>query len=648
MSGLRGRFGSLFGRGRGEPVLEPPAPAPGVAPGKPTSATPRSTAAVTCYRVTTHSGATLSVSAASDGAEAQLVASASLDAAHAAIAIVPDALPNACLLAAPDVRAFGVAGDGLRSVGISARLLPTTTRGIVRLRYPLGSRGYLDAGDELRFDGAGTTMQAAFLLHALSVADVPASALSLAREFGAAAAEGLGAAELLARLRTGALRPELAEPLIRLMGYDELDWLGHHLMGEAGALALLQRAMPGDVWVRTALPALVAWLGEGRPPVPGHVLTSMAQDEEALLAVAERRVVPAGLALQALARRHVLPRRTACVLATARNEGPYLLDWIAYHQSIGFEHLFLYTNDNQDGSDPLLAALAAGGAVTLVHNENGQVLSPQEKAYAHALTVLPQILDYRWTAVLDLDEYLAFDAEMFDGIGDFLGFHETQPVDAVALCWVLHAGLPGETWSEASPMVRFPRRMSTVDQHVKSLFRTRQFWYSQPHFPSATLDAPFHYRTQDGGVHHHPGVPGRIAALAEAPAANQAWINHYILRTGDEALWKWSRGRGDWPLRDVDAKRAGFLEFIARTFLDLARPEHLVDDRRILSCARNQPAALEKLLAMPGVAHADAQVKAGFAEQLARNTADFLADPMAQDAPETIQHFRELLRVTHS
>ena len=532
-----------------------------------------------------------------------------------------------------------MAGDGLLTPGISTRLLPTTTRGIVRLRYPLGSRGYLEADDEVRFDGPGTTMQAAFLLQPLSLADVPASAQSLAREFGAVAAEGLAAAALLARLRAGTLRSELAAPLIRLMTGEELDWLGQHLAGDAGALALLQRAMPGDFWLRTALPALTGWLNGGRPPVPGHVLTSPAQDETALLPVAERGVVPAGLALNALARRHVLPRRTACVLASARNEGPYVLDWVSYHLSIGFEHIFIYTNDNQDGSGALLEALAAGGAITLVRNDGGAVLSPQEKAYAHALSILPQILDYRWTAVLDLDEYLAFDTEMFDGIADFLGFHETQPVDAVALCWVMHAGLPGETWSEASPMTRFPRRTSGVNPHVKSLFRTRQFWYSQPHFPSPTLDAPFHYRTQDGAVHHHPGVQGRIAAYAEAPAANQAWVNHYILRTADEALWKWSRGRGDWPFEDVAAKRAGFLEFVARTFLDLARPEHLVEDHRIQSCARNQPEVLMRLLALPGVAEADAQVKAGFATQLARNTADFLATPIAEDAPETIRHF---------
>ena len=643
MSGLRGRFGALFSRGQADAMPEPAAPTPAAA--KPAAATPTRNATIRCYRLTTQAGAYLSV--AEEG-KATLTTQPSLDAAHAAVALVPDAHPNACLLVAPDVRLFGVAGDTLRSVAVSARLLPSTTRGIVRLRYPLGNQGYLNAGAELRFDGAGTTMEAAFTLLKVGLADLPASVQALAGAFAAAAAEGLSAASLLARLKSGALRPELAEPLLRLMPADELDWLAQHLLGDTGALSRLQRAMPQDLWLHDALPALIRWLADARAPAADHVLASPAQDEAVLLPAAGRAVVPAGLALHALARRHVLPRRTACVLAIARNEGPYLLDWVSYHLSIGFEHIFLYADDDEDGSDALLAALASGGFVTLVRNARAEALSPQDKAYTHALTLVPDILDFRWTAILDLDEYLAFDTAMFDGIADFLAFHETQPVDAVALCWAMHAGLAGQTWSDDSSIARFPRRASNIDKHVKTLFRTRLFWSSQPYSPTATLDAAFHYRTQDGAVHHHPGVRDRIAAFAETPAANQAWISHYVLRTADEALWKWSRGRASWTPDDVEGQRAWFLEFISTMFLDLARPEHLVEDRRILSCASGQQAVLDRLRALPGVSEADAAIKAGFAARLARNTAAFLAAPPPQDAPATVHHFRELLSVTHS
>ena len=663
MTGLRGRLGALFGRkakhqqsGPEAPPSEVPAAIETPAPaGQAAAPEPAVSAQVACYRLTTASGLFLTVIESGAGA-AVLETRPALDAAHAVVALVPDALPSACLLVAPDGRAFAVPGDSLRCVAVSGRLLRTDAPGIVRLKYPLGSEGYLCAGDPpsdtLRFDAAGDTMQAAFALLKVAPDALTAGVQSLVKEFGAAASDGLRAAPLLARLRNGTLRAELAEPLVRLMPQDELDELGRRLLHDAADRALLTRAfapdaqIPASFWLRQALPALALWHTGGRPAVPGNALLSPPADEAPLLPVTLRGVMPAGLALHALARRHVLPSRTACLLATARNEGPYLLDWISYHLSIGFEHIFLYTNDNDDGSDALLAALARHGVITLVQNPRGPQTGPQTKAYAHALTMLPQLLDYRWTAILDLDEYLAFDTRMFGSITEFIGFHETQPVDALALCWALFASVPGETWTDTSSMSRFTRRASDINVHVKSIFRTRLFWYSQPHFPSATLDAPFHYRTQDGRIHHHAGVEGRIAAFAERPSANQAWVNHYMLRTADEALWKWARGRADWLADDITGQRGWFLDFVSRTFLDLAQPERLVEDRRILACAGGQGRVLENLLALPGVAEAEASVKADFASRLRRNTAAFLASPLAPDAPETLRHFRDLIAAT--
>ncbi len=305
--------------------------------------------------------------------------------------------------------------------------------------------------------------------------------------------------------------------------------------------------------------------------------------------------------------------------------------------------MFLYTNDNTDGSDALLALLARHGVITLVDNTRGITVGPQLKAYTHALTTLPQILDFRWTAVLDIDEFLGFDARLFGGVGDLIALQETQPVDAVALSWLMFGAAPDERWSGASSLQRFTRRTANVNPHVKSLFRTRKFWHTQPHFPTPTLDAAFLYREEHGLVHHHPGVAGRIAAFAEKPSADQAWINHYFLRTADEALWKWQRGRADWLARDMDANLARFQNFVAEAFLSLAEPEHQVEDRRILACAGGQAAALARLRALPGVAEADDALRADFAGRLERNTAAFLEARLAPDAPDAMRHFRELL-----
>ena len=46
-----------------------------------------------------------------------------------------------------------------------------------------------------------------------------------------------------------------------------------------------------------------------------------------------------------------------------KNEGPFLLEWIAYNRLIGVTDFLIYSNDCADGSDRLLDALAERGVV---------------------------------------------------------------------------------------------------------------------------------------------------------------------------------------------------------------------------------------------------------------------------------------------
>ena len=56
------------------------------------------------------------------------------------------------------------------------------------------------------------------------------------------------------------------------------------------------------------------------------------------------------------------------IVTSVRNEGLSILEWLAYHRSIGFKSFFIYTNDNTDRSDDLLRILAKG-LVTLIEND---------------------------------------------------------------------------------------------------------------------------------------------------------------------------------------------------------------------------------------------------------------------------------------
>ncbi len=608
-------------------------PAAAIAPPQPESAAPApppiDDSAIIYSRLISVQGHALAVPRGTD----TLTRSPALLREIAVVAIMPAAQPHLCLLVLPDLRPFGIVADPLPAgIAVSARVVLTTRRGLVRLKCPIGTARYLSVMEDqpgqpigpLRFDSAGVTLGAVFTLVPATHAEMAPPLRAVAAEFAAVSEGGLRQETLLAALRGGTLRAALAEPLLRLLPRDELAALGRVVLDDEAALGLLRRALPDDVWLNRKLPALAAWRRDRAPVAPDFRIDSPGADEALLQGAVGQAGAPAGFALTALARASVAPRRGACLLAAARNEGPYLLDWLAYHLSIGFEHAFIYTNDNTDGSEALLTHLARAGVITLVRNTPGPAFGPQAKAYAHALSCLPQILDYRWAAVLDLDEYLGFDAQMLGGVADLLALQEAQPVDAIGLCWQFFAAGVGEAYTPASSIERLQRREPDTNAHVKSLFRPRLFWSSQAHYPNPAMEAAFFFRTADGGIHHHPGIESRIPAFAERPSADIAWVNHYYLRTAPEVLWKRARGRADWMRGEEERQKLWLDEYFAKTFMEFALRTDLVTDTRILACASAHAAMLEKLLALPGVSETNAEIQSRFAATLTRMAEEFV------------------------
>lgn len=571
--------------------------------------------------------------------------------AETLIAVIPDGNRQICFLLAPDLRPLAVQSDGMRSIAISAYRLQTEDAALIRLRHPLAPVRYLGVASPgqgapegcVIFDSLGRSRLDVFEPLPMDPATLSQTFLQVAAELCAAVSRPYRAARLTNLLHTLSIRPELAETLLRILPREEMTQIAAGVLESPEEIALLAETMRDDPWAQHVLPALATWRLERGPVGPDNIVTSPAADEYAGDPLEGFGQPQAGFAITALARSLITPRRGACLLAAARNEGPYLLEWLAYHQAAGFEHAFIYTNDNYDGSDVLLAALAQAGAITLVHNEAGTHVGPQYKAYAHALTLLPQILDYAWSAVLDLDEFFAYDANLFGGIDDYLAWQQTQPVDAVALCWQIFVGSRQDVWKADPTRSRFTRREPDPNAHVKSIFRPNLFWHAQAHFPQATLNAPFVFRGEFGALHHHLGEQKRLAAFSEAPSAKLAWVNHYLLRSAPEALWKLARGHGDWKGR-VQERHLDMARFICRTFVTLADKQDLVEDKRILACAPETPAKLAALRALPGVAAAESSIMAGFAQRLDRMTKAFVETPPAAGEPAEFAPFREVLR----
>jgi hypothetical protein len=89
-----------------------------------------------------------------------------------------------------------------------------------------------------------------------------------------------------------------------------------------------------------------------------------------------------------------------------KNEGPFLLEWIALHQCIGVTDFLFYSNDCNDGTDTLLDALAELGHVTHLPNPaEGRNYQMEARKDAKRQAVVP---DADWVWVADVDKFPKF------------------------------------------------------------------------------------------------------------------------------------------------------------------------------------------------------------------------------------------------
>ena len=97
------------------------------------------------------------------------------------------------------------------------------------------------------------------------------------------------------------------------------------------------------------------------------------------------------------------PMRITAV-TTIRDEGPFILEWVAYHRLIGVSDFFVYSNHCTDGSDALLDALTRRGWLRhLANPAKGRAYQMQ------ALRDAARREDLRradWIWIADVDEFL--------------------------------------------------------------------------------------------------------------------------------------------------------------------------------------------------------------------------------------------------
>lgn len=295
------------------------------------------------------------------------------------------------------------------------------------------------------------------------------------------------------------------------------------------------------------------------------------------------------------------PKRGPCIVATARNEAIYLPHWCAYHLALGFEHIYIYTNDNNDKTLEVAKRISAlTGQITVIDNRiKDQATRPQFKAYKHALFGETFVLDHDWCAIIDMDEYIAIKntGDKIVSIRDFIEKVSTSSFmspDIIVLNWIF-AGFGGAMLpSSLRDSCSLPSRINSIlsrNSHIKSIFRPQKFIASGCHYP---LESPncITSSVDSSGNCYSPYHTSLEPGIAPKPVIKGAAIIHYHHKTFEEFIWKTSRNLADRPHSTEEVTDIQRLEGFASHFR--SAEEHYDKATSWLDTLNRQPAFTNK------------------------------------------------------
>ena len=405
-----------------------------------------------------------------------------------------------------------------------------------------------------------------FLSEATTVACLGLAELILAPADALARLHGTGAAALLLdgrraypwRLRKGAPAPVSDHIYTRGQRRPEFRrWIAAPGRLAEGARLDVETVQGADL--APADSAVVRAMGVAHPGVAPKTLVDKAElvEDDALAAAFAGFFETRPLRRREAGRAPGVPGDEIVLVTAMKNEGPFILDWLAHHLAIGVDRVVVYTNDCADGTDDLLTALSASGRVEHFANPYRQIGKVPQRAAFDAARATDAVRGAGWLMTLDVDEYLNIhagegrladlfaarhEANVFSipwrlfGSGDIASFEDVPVTRQFTRCAPAFCPKPHQAWG------------------FKTLYRNAGlFRRLGVHRPlGLAQDRIEHIRWVDGSGRPLPRAAWRKGwrMTATTWGYNLASVNHYAVRSAESYLVKRDRGRVNHTDRD--------------------------------------------------------------------------------------------------
>ncbi len=163
-------------------------------------------------------------------------------------------------------------------------------------------------------------------------------------------------------------------------------------------------------------------------------------------------------------------------LLSVRNEGPFLLEWVAWYRMLGFDRILVMHNDCTDHSPQLLRLLEREGVLTQKKHQPDPERPPQPQA--HRLAARQDLVrQAEWAWVCDTDEFLV----IHPGEGLLADLIAAWPegAEAMAVHWKIYGTDGAEGWVDQfvhRSSVRCAATDAQQNTQFKCLTRTPANW----------------------------------------------------------------------------------------------------------------------------------------------------------------------------
>ena len=289
------------------------------------------------------------------------------------------------------------------------------------------------------------------------------------------------------------------------------------------------------------------------------------------------------------------------IVTTMKNEGPFILEWLAYHRAIGFDSFLIYTNDCTDGTDDMLDLLQRKGLVQ--HRDNPFRQSGMKPQHA-ALAAAPDeevIATAKWLVCIDVDEFINIKAG--DGTLDAL-FAAVPDANMISMTWRLFGNSDRHAFVDLPITEQFTRcapeltRKPHVAWGFKTLFQNRGIFKKlgvhRPKGLFPQLKNRLNWVNGSGLTMPETMYRNAWRSTTRTYGYDLVQLNHYAVRSAESFLVKRDRGRVNHVDRD---------QGLAYWFRMNNNADEDLSIQRMLPAMREE---LDKFMADPEIAAAHA------------------------------------------